>query len=121
MVKSKAKIETQLKRKTNPSLVETIILAKKNPKWLEVAKILTGPRKERKDLNLKDLDKISSESIVICGKILGEGEISKKRKIIALNFSEKAKEKLLKAKCELRTLAEEIKLNKDAKGIKILK
>ncbi len=121
MIKSKTKIENQLKKKTNPSLVKTIILAKKNPEWLEVAKILAGPRKGRKDLNLKELKDISSESIVVCGKILGEGKVSKKRKIIALDFSEKAKEKLLKAKCELKTLSEEIILNKDAKGIKILK
>jgi len=120
-MKSKTKVESQLGRKTNPELVETIILAKKNPKWLEVAGILAGPRKKRKDVNLCQLETSPSESILICGKVLSEGEISKKMKVIALSFSEKAKEKLKKAGCELNTIMEEIKSNKDAKGIKILK
>lgn len=120
-MKSKTKVENQLERKTNPELVETIILAKKNPKWIEVAAILAGPRKKRKNVNLKELEKISSEIVVICGKVLSEGEISKKMKVVALNFSEKAKEKLKKAGCEVRTIMEEIEKNKEAKGVKILK
>ena len=42
-------------------------------------------------------------------------------KVVALNFSEKAKEKLKKAGCEVRTIMEEIEKNKEAKGVKILK
>jgi len=82
---------------------------------------LAGPRKKRKNVNLKELEKISSEIVVICGKVLSEGEISKKMKVVALNFSEKAKEKLKKAGCEVRTIMEEIEKNKEAKGVKILK
>lgn len=120
-MKSKTKVESQLTRKTNPDLVETILLAKKNPKWIEVAGILTGPRKKRKDVNVGKIDGTPSETIVICGKVLSEGEISKKLKIVALSFSEKAKEKLKKAGCETKTIVEEIKQNKEAKGVKILK
>ena len=121
MIKSKVKIEKQLKKKTAPKLMKTIILAKKNPKWREVASILTGPRKKRKNVNLKDLENFSSDSIVVCGKVLSEGEISKKKKIVALGFSEKARKKLLEAGCELKEITEEINLNKNAKGIQILK
>ena len=42
-------------------------------------------------------------------------------KIIAFGFSEKAKEKLLRAKIEFSKINEEIEKNPDAKGIKILK
>jgi len=122
-MKSKTLIEKQLNRKTNKELVETIIVAKKNDNWREIAEILSGPRKNRKNINLEEIDKKSKEgeTIVIPGKVLSQGKIEKKLKIIALNFSEKAKEKLLKAKCEVSSIFEEIKKNPEAKGIKILK
>ena len=119
-MKSKTKIEGQLKKKTNPLLVRTIILAKKNSAWLEVASILTGSRRNKKDANLSNLEKISGD-VVVCGKVLSQGEIGKKKRIIALNFSEKAKEKLKKAGCEIVLLVEEIKKNKEMKGVTIFK
>jgi large subunit ribosomal protein L18e len=122
-MKSKTKIEKQLQRKTKSSLVRTIISTKKNDKWLEVAKILSGPRSKRANLNLKKIDEESKagETIIIPGKVLSQGEITKKIKIVALGFSEKAKEKLLKSKSETLSILEEIKKNPEAKGIKILK
>jgi len=122
-MKSKTKIEKQTKRKTSLKLVKTIINAKKNKGWVEIASILSGPRKKRTNINLEEIDKKSKEGeiIVVPGKVLSQGEINKKIKIIALNFSERAKEKLLKSKCELSIISEEIKKNPTAKGIKILK
>ncbi len=120
-MKSKTQIESQLKAKTNPVLVEAIILAKKNPAWLEVAYVLTGPRRKRKDFNLSEIEKSSESIVVVCGKVLSQGEIKSKKKVVALNFSGKAKEKLLKSGCEVILLKDEIQKNKDAKGVKILK
>ena len=121
MIKSNTKVEKQIRNKTNPELVETIILAKKNEKWKEVASILAGPRKKRKNANLNDLEKCSSQNVIVCGKVLSDGEISKKLRVCALSFSQKGKEKLLKAGCELSTILEEINKNKDAKGVLVLK
>ncbi|MBU2612694.1 MAG: uL15 family ribosomal protein [Nanoarchaeota archaeon] len=121
MIKSKTKVERQLKNKNNPELVETIVLAKKNPKWVEVASLLTGSRKKRRNVNLDELEGIPSQNVVVCGKVLSDGEISKKLKVVALSFSQKAKEKLLKAGCEVSTIMEEIKKNKDALGVVVLK
>ena len=121
MIKSKTKIESQLKKKTNPVLVETIILAKKNPAWVEVASVLTGTRRKKKNFNLSDLEKTEGDTFVICGKVLSQGEISKKIKVIAMNFSENAKAKLLKAGCEVVLIKDEIKNNRDAKGVVLLK
>jgi large subunit ribosomal protein L18e len=120
-MKSKTQIETQLKSKTNPLLVETIILAKKNSAWLEVAHILTGPRRKRANVNLSEIGKITESIVVVCGKVLSQGEIGSKKKVVALNFSEKAREKLLKANCEVVLLKDEIQNNKNAKGVKIIK
>jgi len=122
-MKSKTKLENQLTKKGNKSLVETIILAKKNSSWISVANVLTGPARKKININVGELDsKIEDEEmIVIPGKVLSGGEITKKLKIAALNYSEKAKEKLLKAGCEVLSLDEAIAKNKEAKGVKIIK
>jgi large subunit ribosomal protein L18e len=123
MVKSKTKIEKQTQKKLNPELVETIRLAKKNKEWLEIASILSGSRRNRIEVNLDRINKEAKagEIIVVPGKVLSLGDIDKKIKMVAFNFSEKAKEKLLKAGCETINIAEEIKKNPSAKGIKKLK
>ena len=121
-MKPKSLIEKQLRKKTNSELVKTIIAAKKNKMWLEVAGILSGSRKKQANINLEDLNKVKdSEIIVVPGKVLSQGEISKKLKIVALNFSEKAKEKILKSGGEVLSILEEIKLNPEAKDIQIAK
>lgn len=122
-MKSKTIIEKQLQKKKNKELVETIIAAKKNEIWLGVAGALAGPRRNRTNINLEEIDKKAKEgeTIVVPGKVLSQGEINKKIKIASLNFSEKAKEKLLKAGAELSSIFEEIKKNPQAKNIKVLK
>lgn len=121
-MKSKNLIEKQIRIKGNTNLVETIRNAKKHKNWYKVAEILSRPRRDSLEINLNDLDKltVNEEAIVISGKVLSAGEITKKVKIIALNFSEKAKEKILKAKCEMLSINDEIKKNPEAKGIRIL-
>jgi len=123
MIKSKTKISKQTQKKTNSNLVETIRTCKKNLKWLEVASILSGPRRKLKIINLEEIEKQAKkgEIIVVPGKVLSRGELNKKIKVIALGFSEKAKEKLLKSKHEILSIIEEVKKNPEAKGVKILK
>ena len=122
-MKSKSKIEKQLQKKKNSYLVETIIAAKKKKNWVEVAGILSGPTRKRININLEKIDKEAEKgkTVVVPGKVLSLGEITKKIKIVALSFSEKAKEKLLKSNSEVLSIIEEIKKNPEAKGIKILK
>lgn len=123
MAKSKTKIDEQMQRKHNPELVETLMKAKKNDKWLEVAGLLSMPRRLMAEKNLDEIDKESKEgdTIVIAGKVLGNGDISKKIKISALSFSHEAEKKLKAKKCEMLSLIKEIETNKKAEGIKILK
>ena len=121
-MKSVTKIKKQIHRKTNSELVETILQSAKNEKWLNVARFISGPRRKRISLNLDEIDEISKdgETVIVPGKVLSQGEVKKKIKIIALAFSENAMEKLSKGKKEFATISEEIKKNPDAKGIRIL-
>jgi len=122
-MKNNTKIEKHLQRKTNSELVKTIIAAKKNGKWKKIAEVLSCSRKKRRNMNLKEIDKETKEGekVIIAGKILSQGELNKKIKIIALNFSQKAKEKILKTKSEISNILDEIKKNPEMKGLKILK
>ncbi|MBS3071073.1 50S ribosomal protein L18e [Candidatus Pacearchaeota archaeon] len=122
-MKSKTKIARQVKRKTNPEVVETVLNAKRNDGWREVAEILSSPRRIRIAVNLDKINKESKdgENVLIPGKVLSQGEISKKIKIIALNFSKTTEEKLLKTKTDFSRISDEIKKNPSAKGIKILR
>lgn len=121
-MKTKTFIEKQLKRKTNPELVITIIEAKKKKKWLEVASILSSPRINKVEINLDKINDTAKEGevVVVPGKVLSQGKLDKKIKIAALSFSESAKEKISKTKGETLTILEEIKKNPDAKNIRIL-
>ena len=112
-MKTKTKIGKQIERKSNRELIETILVAKKKEKWLKVAGILSGPRRKAIRLNLGDINKNSKdgETIIIPGKVLSQGEIDKKIKIVAQSFSEKAKEKLEKGKIPVLSIIEEIKKN----------
>jgi len=85
--------------------------------------VLSGPRRQRLNLNLDEINKISKagEIIAIPGKVLSQGEIDKKIKLVALAFSESAKKKIMEAKSEMETILNEIKKNPSAKGVRILK
>ncbi len=122
-MKSKTKISRQLQKKSNSKLIETIFEAKKKEKWLEIAGILSGPRRKMAHFNLNEINKQTKEKdkALIPGKVLSQGEINKKIKVIALNFSEKASEKLKQAGCEVSNILNEIKSNPSAEGIKILR
>ncbi len=124
MTKSKTLIEKQLQRKTNSVLVETIIAAKKKDAWNEIAELLSRSRRNRINLNLTELNGAEAgdkDILVIPGKVLSEGNIDKKLKIVALGYSKRAKEKLLKSGCKVSSILEEIKSNPTGKDLKILR
>lgn len=121
-MKSKTTISKQAKRKLNTEVVETILHAKKNEKWLQVARMLTMPRTKKIAINLDEIEKHSKEgdTIVVPGKILGQGDLSKRIRLVALAFSAQAEKKLKDKKSEIVTIAQEIKINPKAQGVKIL-
>jgi large subunit ribosomal protein L18e len=121
-MKSKAKIEKQLQKKTNPELVQTIIEAKKKKNWLGIAAKISSPKIKKININLSQINDEAKdgETVVIAGKVLSQGEINKKIKVVALSFSAMAREKILKAKGETLTIFEEIKKNPEAKNVRFL-
>ena len=121
-MKSKTKIKEQIKKKNNLEMIETIQFALKNPEWKGVANILSGPRRKQVGLNLNQIEsQVKDKDIVVVpGKVLSQGEITKKVRIVALHFSGTAKEKLEKNNVQIDTIINEIKQNPKAKNVKIL-
>jgi large subunit ribosomal protein L18e len=121
-MKSKRKLGKQITRKTKTELVETLLAINKNDAWRNLIGNFPISRRNKNEINLEKIDSFSKEgeTILFLGKVLSLGEITKKIKIIALGFSENAKEKLLKSKSEIVSIMEEIKKNPSAKGIKVL-
>jgi large subunit ribosomal protein L18e len=118
---SKTRIEHRLQGKTNTELVRLVIELKKiSP---EVAKLLAMPRRKRITKNLEEIDKEckDGEKILVPGKVLGSGNLTKKIKIVALSVSKDAEEKIKKAKSEFVSIAEEIKKNQKLNELRILR
>jgi len=115
---SKTQIEKRLRTKTDSDLVETIIKLKK--KNLEAAKLLARPKRLWASVNLDLIDKQKGD-VFIGGKVLSQGELSKPVKIVAWGASEKAMEKIKKAKAEFVFIVDEVKKNPELKNLVILK
>ena len=120
---SKTKIEKKLKRKTNPELVKLVRKLKKNKGWIEVANMLSYPRRKKVAKNIEDIEKEIEENaiIVVPGKVLSKGNVSKKEKVVAFSFSQEALKKLKENRCEVLSIEEELNKNPQGKGLKILK
>jgi len=116
---SKTKINKRMQRKTNPKLVATIQLAKKN-NFLDLAKNLSKPTRQQSKISLDNLNKIKEDKVLVIGKVLGQGKIEKKISIAALGFSKQAKEKLKKSGSEIKTFKQMIEENEKLKGVKIV-
>ncbi len=118
---SKTKIEKRTRKKTNPKLVKTIIkIKKKNP---EIARILTHPTKKNIGINLKDIEKKSGDfkEILVPGKILSSGDLTKKIKIVAFSASKTAKAKIEKSGSKFISLLEEIQKNPELKNLELVR
>ena len=120
---SKTKIKFNSKRKTNPEVVETLKIALKNKNWLPIAKLIASSRRKYAKVDLSEIEKqtTTGDTVLIVGKVLGSGNVSKKVRVCAFGFSKSAFDKLKKNKSEPVSISEEISKNPKAEGLKILR
>jgi large subunit ribosomal protein L18e len=115
-------------KSTNPLMVELIqdLIARSREEksliWRDIAKRLSRSASLRAEVNISRIARYSKkgETLVVPGKVLGSGSINHPVNVAALNFSAKAKEKIIKAggKClSLRNLMEQ---NPKGTGVKII-
>ncbi len=119
---SNTSISKRISRKKDSYLVDTIFEAKKSKNWNRIAQLVSGSRRKYASVNLGRIEKESKEGeiLIIPGKVLGNGDLTKKVKICALYFSDSALNKIKQSKNEPVKIVDEIRKNPEAKGVRIL-
>jgi large subunit ribosomal protein L18e len=94
----------------------------KVPLWGYVAELLERPSRKRIVVNLSRINRFAEEgeTIIVPGKVLGSGLLTKKVKVAALSFSEKALEKIKVAGGEALTIEDLISVNPKGKGVRVI-
>ena len=112
---------------TGPSIHGKRVLARKLWKtkrniWKDVSKILMSPATNRVTINLRRLNKVTSDgdTIVIPGKVLGEGELTHKLTLAYWSASKAAKSQLEEAGCNIITIEELLESNPTGSNVKII-
>ncbi len=90
--------------------------------WRRIAEDIAKPSRQRREVNIYKIDNYTQdgETVVVPGKVLSMGEISKKVTVAALNFSRQAKEKIIQAKGKPITIHELLQQNPEGKNVRIL-
>jgi len=85
--------------------------SKGTKKYAQLIKLASRPKRHRVSVNLDKLNKLANdnESIIVPGKVLGIGNMSKKINISAISFSGNAKEKLKASKCSIVKIEDMLK------------
>jgi len=90
--------------------------------WKYVAELLSKPTRQRIEVNLSKIDKHTKEGdiVVVPGKVLGSGKLTKKVTIAAWKFSENALLKAKKSGANIITIEELVKSNPTGSNVKII-
>ena len=113
--------------KENPELVRLIVelrraaRSQKAPIWASVADRLERPRHQVTPVNVGHLDRWTEagETVVIPGKLLAEGRLSKKLTVAAFAYSKEARTKIHAAGGAAVTVADLLKTKPDGSGVRL--
>ncbi|VVB71091.1 50S ribosomal protein L18e [uncultured archaeon] len=82
----------------------------KNEVWIEVARLLKKPSRIRASVNLNKLSKLKGKDCLVPGKVLSQGAFAG-GVIVAFQYSDEAKAKILKAGGKAYSFNEYLKVN----------
>lgn len=104
------------------SLIEDLMKTKK-PFWRKVAYEMSRPRRQRVEVNLSKIDQYAPQeaTVIVPGKVLGSGAISKKVTVAAFSFSESARKLIGSAGGRTLSIDGLHKTNPEGRGVMILK
>jgi len=103
-------------------IVEASILGNKSPFWKRIAKELNKPARSQRKVNLNKIEAFAKDNltVVVPGKVLGIGTLTKKLEIAAYGFSDSALVKIKKAGGKAIDFKALMKKNPSGKGVQIL-
>jgi len=113
---------------TNPQLVMLVRFLKKHSRehkakiWRTIAENLGKPKRKRVSVNISRLNRYTQKNdvVVVPGKVLGAGKLNHPITVAAFAFSEKAREKIQKARGKCLSLIELAQKNPKGSNIKII-
>lgn len=106
----------------NQLLMQVDLKARESPFWRRIAKDLRKPTRQRRTVNVYKIDKYAreGETVVVPGKVLSVGSLTKKVDVAAITFSQEARKKIEEAKGKAYSITELLVQNPDAKKVRIL-
>lgn len=109
---------------TNPRLVELIekLKAEKKGIWQSAADFLSRPTRRRAWINLSKIDRFSKEgeTVLVPGKVLAAGDLTKPVTVAAWRFSDKARDKILAKNGKALSITDLMKANPSGKGVRVM-
>ncbi len=90
--------------------------------WRAIIEYLERPKRKRIAVNLSKINRYAKEgeTVIVPGKVLGAGELTKKLTIAAFSFSSSALRKIKKANGQALTLQELLKINPRGSNVRII-
>lgn len=90
--------------------------------WRDIANRLDKPTKNYSEVNISKIDRYAkkNEQILVPGKVLGAGTISKEVTVASLSFSETAEQKINQTGGEAISIEEMMEKNPEGSEIKII-
>ncbi len=102
--------------------LKRLSIERQRPLWKRIATDLEKPSRRRRIVNLWKVEQLAKEGelIVVPGKLLGDGVLTKKVTVAAASYSAEALKKLAASGCTALSLRELVKAHPDGKNIRIL-
>jgi large subunit ribosomal protein L18e len=90
--------------------------------WRAVAEYIERPRRQRIVVNVGKLDRVAKDGdvVVVPGKLLGGGKLSKRVVVATVKASPKAIQKVIEAGGEVLTIPELVKRLPKGSGVRII-
>jgi large subunit ribosomal protein L18e len=115
-------------RKENPELVHILIELRRAakahdaPVWGDVARQLARPRHQRDPVNVGHLERLvePNSTVVVPGKLLAEGKLTKPLTVAAFHYSDGARQKVHEAGGRALAIHELLKAKPDGAGVRIV-
>ncbi|VVB65447.1 50S ribosomal protein L18e [Candidatus Gugararchaeum adminiculabundum] len=95
----------------------------KAPIWRRIADDLTAPRRNKIEVNISKLARLSQDGkvILVAGKVLGSGRIDKKVEVAAVAFSKTAREMITKAGGKCLEIKQVVESKPTGNGVHLVK
>ncbi|MBN2880639.1 50S ribosomal protein L18e [Candidatus Woesearchaeota archaeon] len=119
------KVKYERKNEALQHVVDVLFKVAKENKinfWKRVAEDLLKPARKRIAVNTSKIEQVANDNdnVVVCGKVLGYGTLTKKVTVVAYQFSDSAVKSIESAGGSVMSIQDFVKKNPKATGVRII-